>query len=184
MKEQKQNDLLKEIEEIRNQQKVAEDNRTAELKAIDIDSLDVSEVIGEIVSVWDSLNFNNDKIKKVFKGISLNGSCICLPNGETQKKLKVGNPYIGLGFNISKKIEPNNEWDVRPMLEREFRFSFEVCRLGKNISNKGLVLSVSEKRYTPNIQTLRKEGISLSLDEVNALDLTKIEDVKVLFTKK
>lgn len=184
MKEQKQNNLLKEIEEIRNQQKVAEKNRIAELEAIDIDSLDVSEVIGEIVSVWDSLNLNNDKIKKIFKGISLNGSCICLPNGETQKKLKVGNPYIGLGFNISKKIDPNNSWDVRPMLEREFRFSFEVCRLGKNINNKGLVLSVSEKRYTPNIQTLRKEGISLSLDEVNALDLTKIEDVKVLFTKK
>ena len=70
------------------------------------------------------------------------------------------------------------------MLEKEFKFSFEVCRLGKNINNKGLVLSVSEKRYTPNIQTLRKEGISLSLEEVNALDLTKIEDVKKLFSKK
>ena len=184
MKEQKQNNSLKEIEEIRNQQKVAEKNRIAELEAIDIDSLDVSEVIGEIVSVWDSLNLNNDKIKKIFKGISLNGSCICLPNGETQKKLKVGNPYIGLGFNISKKIDHNKSWDVRPMLEREFRFSFEVCRLGKDITNKGLVLSVSEKRYTPNIQTLRKEGIRLSLEEVNALDLTKIEDVKKLFTKK
>ena len=184
MKEQKQNNLLKEIEEIRNQQKVAEKNRIAELEAIDIDLLDVSEVIGEIVSVWDSLNLNNDKIKKIFKGISLNGSCICLPNGETQKKLKVGNPYIGLGFNISKKIDHNNSWDVRPMLEREFRFSFEVCRLGKDITNKGLVLSVSEKRYTPNIQTLRKEGIRLSLEEVNALDLTEIEDVKKLFSKK
>ena len=143
MTEQKQNDFLKEIKEIRNQQKVAESNRTAELKAVNLDSIDVSEVINEIVSVWNELNFNNAKVKKTFKGISLNGSYVCLPNGDIQKKLKVGNPYIGLGFNISKKIDPNKEWDVRPMLEREFRFSFEVCRLGKDFNNKGLVLSIS-----------------------------------------
>lgn len=184
MTEQKQNDFLKEIEEIRNQQKVAEDNRIAELKAIDIDSLDVSEIIAEIVSLWNELDFRNNKVKRTFKGISFTGSLFTLPNGNEMKKIKVGNPYIGLGFNISKVLEYNDKWNPLPMLDREFRFSFEVCRLGKNISNKGLVLSVSEKRYTPNIQTLRKEGISLSLDEVNALDLTKIEDVKVLFKKK
>lgn len=184
MTEQKQNNFIKEIEEIRKQQEIEENNRTAELEAIDIDSIDVSEIIAEIVSVWNELDFRNNKVKRIFKGISLTGSCFCLPNGNEMKKVKVGNPYIGLGFNISKALEYNDKWNPLSMLDREFRFAFEVCKLGKDITNKGLVLSVSEKRYVPNIQTLRKEGISLSLDEVNALDLTKIEDVKKLFSKK
>ena len=92
--------------------------------------------------------------------------------------VKISNGYIGLSFTI-KRQHPN--LNIDHLLNTSFRFALDVCWLGKNIANKGIVTSISKRQERPTIKTLKENGFKIDNKTYQTLDLGNIKDVEKLF---
>lgn len=92
--------------------------------------------------------------------------------------VKISNKYIGLSFTI-KRQSPN--LNIDHLLNTSFRFALNVCLLGKEITNKGIVTAISKGQEKPSIKTLKENGFEINNETYQTLDLNNIKDVEKLF---
>lgn len=169
--EEEEERIKKEREE---QQRIEEERRKAAMENVDANAIDLEVLINKINEIWNSKEEEQDVVFNGVKILFKRGQSIT----ESYQNIKVSNAKLGLSFTIKRK-KPN--YDIDNVLNNAFRFVFEICKLGVNIENKGIVTAISKKQGKPSIKTLKENGFTISNAEYQVLDLEKVEDIKKLF---
>lgn len=174
-KERKEEEELKRRKEKELEEKRDQITKEMRRKHTRLAAINFSNFVNTLKKTWEDLS--SEKVEKDYHydGISIYA---IYKEANSCKSIAIEHAGKGLFF----KIEENVDADIMPILTDDFRFVFDVCRLGEQVKNKEIVKAIADKNYTPDFEELTKNNFSITEEKLQSLNLQSLDDIAELFS--